>query len=479
MIFSSFNFIIFFLALLAIYSTLKTVQQRASLLLAGSLIFYASWEPVYLILLGVSLYINYRIYLYLLTNSSRFILTVGIILNIGVLVFFKYMGMFFDTYLWLIPENNEQLMILRPAWVDWILPLGISFFTFQMLSALIDAYRGEWHRRVDFREWSLYVTYFPQLIAGPIVRARQLFDQLEALKPLNLDDVKIGTFIFIGGLIKKVVFADNLAPFVEQLYANPEQLDFIVSWLATIAFGLQIYLDFSGYSEMALGLAYIMGIKLPRNFLYPYISRNFSEFWTRWHITLSRWLRDYLYISLGGSRGTFKRTYLNLMITMLLGGLWHGASWSFMLWGGLHGLYLVMYHSLKYLYVSLGVTHKTELGRWLSLLGIPVTFVAVSYAWVFFRAESFESALVISSAMIGFSSTETVLSIRLYQLILLALTFVLVMSEPFIVTYFQRVGVSAWWKCVPFYIRGIAYTILILFITIFGGTTQKFIYFDF
>lgn len=480
MIFSSFSFILFFLALLAIYGRLTTVKQRAGLLLAGSILFYASWEPVYLLLLGSSLFVNHRLYLHILKRRSRSLVIMGIVINLAVLGAFKYLGLVIETGSWFAHLFDHSVIVARPQWANWVLPLGISFFTFQMLSALIDAYRGEWKRAVDFREWCLYVTFFPQLIAGPIVRAHQLFDQLEGLRPLSSANLRVGAVIFVGGLIKKSVFADNLGPIVDRLYAHPEQLDFMLSWLATVAFGMQIYLDFSGYSEMALGLAWMLGIQLPRNFLYPYISRNFSEFWTRWHITLSCWLRDYLYIPLGGSRCSLSRTYFNLMVTMLLGGLWHGAGWTFVFWGFLHGSYLVAYHVLSRIYSAWGLVRDQGPGRILSLLGWPLTFALTSFTWVFFRAPSFDRAWTISGTMLGMGHPVGVLvSLRMYEMMMILGTFGLVLMEPLIVGRLQKKGVDWWWARVPFAVRGFAYAGLTLFVIVLGGHTQKFIYFDF
>jgi len=479
MIFSSFTFIVFFIALLGLYYHATNVSQRSSILLAGSIIFYASWEPVYLILLASSLFVNHRIYLRLLSSPSRMWLIVGIAINLLVLGAFKYTGLLFETGYWFGSLFDDQLVVHRPDWIDWVLPLGISFFTFQMLSALIDAYRGEWKRIVDFREWCLYVTFFPQLIAGPIVRPHQLFDQLEHLQPLNKNDFRIGSVIFLGGLVKKSLFADNLAPFVERLYSHPETLDFGLSWLATTAFGMQIYLDFSGYSEMAIGIAWILGIRLPRNFRYPYISRNFSEFWTRWHITLSQWLRDYLYIALGGSHGTQARTYFNLMVTMLLGGLWHGAGWTFVFWGFLHGTYLMVYHGMTVIFRHFKIANESLTGRTLSIAGWPLTFILTSYTWVFFRAESFEQAWIVSEAMTGLSQPQTLATVRLYEIVLVALSIIVVMFEPLLVRFVRRTGVEWWWKQIPYPVRGFAYANIILLFVVFGGATQKFIYFDF
>ncbi len=480
MIFSSFSFILFFLALLSVYARARTTAQRAGILLAGSILFYASWEPIYLLLLGFSLFVNHRLYLSILRKAKRWLLVGGIVFNLMVLGAFKYVGLFVESGLWLAHLSGADVAVSRPEWANWVLPLGISFFTFQMLSALIDAYRGDWRREVDFREWCLYVTFFPQLIAGPIVRSKELFDQIENLQPLSSANLKIGAVIFAGGLLKKAVFADNLAPLVDRLYSHPEQLDFGISWLATTAFGLQIYLDFSGYSEMALGLGWMLGVQLPRNFKYPYISRNFSEFWTRWHITLSQWLRDYLYIPLGGSRCSLPRTYTNLMITMLLGGLWHGAGWTFVFWGFLHGSYLVIYHRLTAAYDAMGITAQGPAGRVLSALGLPLTFVLTSFTWVFFRAPSFDSAWTISSAMLGMAPAGIdPLPVRLFETWLVGLTFALVMMEPVIVSSLQDKGIKWWWTKIPFPVRGAVYASFALLIVVLGGYTQKFIYFDF
>jgi len=308
MIFSSASFFVFFVAVMAIYALARTTSQRASVLLVASLIFYASWKPIYLLLLGASLGVNYLIYQSLLGRRNRAVLVFGITINLVALGLFKYLGFLIASTLgiaaWLDPHVDTAV----PAWVNWALPLGISFYTFHMLSAMIDVYRGDWAKPITFRTWCLYVTYFPHLIAGPILRPGQLIDQLGELKPLDIAEMRLGAAIFAGGLVKKVLFADNLAPIVEKLYSAPHAVDFATSWIGTLAFAFQIYFDFSGYSEMAIGLAWMMGVRLPRNFIYPYIARSPSEFWRRWHVTLSMWLRDYLYISLGGSRlGTRKQ----------------------------------------------------------------------------------------------------------------------------------------------------------------------------
>lgn len=478
MIFSSATFFVFFAVVLLLYAGTTNYRQRAGLLLAASLIFYASWKPAYLILLGASLAINYLIYLELTRRRSRAVLILGLVLNLALLGTVKYLAMAIETMMMLSGLLGMSAPTVSPTWMDWALPLGISFYTFHMLSVMIDVYRGEWTQPIRFRIWCLYVTFFPHMIAGPILRASQLVNQLEDLQPLRAQDVRLGGLIFLAGLVKKVLFADNLAGLVDQLYAQPAQLDFVTAWAATVAFALQIYFDFSGYSEMAIGLALMFGVKLPRNFEHPYISRNPQEFWRRWHITLSRWLRDYLYIPLGGSRGSIVATYRNLSITMLLGGLWHGASWTFVFWGGLHGLYLIGHRLLLWLYGLLGWDKGPVWPRLLSWLGWPVTFALICFTWVFFRANRFSDALLISRAMLGFANPvgpEPVL--RSYMLVLLAAATVLVFLEPVL----ERAAASRlerWWLA-PWFVRGLAYFSVAVVLVFFGGSTQKFIYFDF
>ena len=479
MVFSSFTFFIFLLATLALYATARTQRERAGLLLAASIIFYASWKPAYLLLLGASLGVNYLIYMRLLANPSRPLLVFGVTLNLLTLGTAKYLAFVTETVFAAAGLAGMNTPADVPEWMHWALPLGISFYTFHMLSALIDVYRGTWAKPVTFPRWCLYVTFFPHLIAGPILRPGQLIDQLGELAPLRGDNFRFGGAIFVAGLIKKIIFADNLAPIADAAFGDPGHLDAVSAWIGTLAFAFQIYFDFSGYSEMAIGLARLFGVTLPRNFIYPYISRSPTEFWRRWHITLSTWLRDYLYISLGGNRKGSLRTFSNLMTTMLLGGLWHGANWTFVVWGGLHGLYLVGHRLLNQLVADLGFADNSPTRRWLSLSGMPITFLLVLVTWVFFRAASFTDAWHILTAMAGGSSEgDGALHFRKYQVAIVGVAAITVWLEPMIVAMAERHGISWWWR-VPFWLRGAAYASLVLTLTTFGGLTQKFIYFDF
>jgi alginate O-acetyltransferase complex protein AlgI len=477
MVFSSSTFLLFFAVLLLFYAGARTYRERAAVILVGSLIFYASWKPVYLILLVASVSLNYLIYSSLSVNRSRRMLVAGLVLNLGLLGIVKYLGMALESLLGLGTWLGVPLIDERPAWVNWALPLGISFYTFHMLSVMIDVYRGDWTHRISFRAWWLYVTFFPHMIAGPILRASELVEQLENLQPLKARDIQIGALIFMAGLIKKVLFADNLAPLADELFSRPDALDFYTAWLAATVFGLQIYFDFSGYSEMAIGLALTFGVALPRNFLHPYTSRSVREFWQRWHMTLSRWLRDYLYISLGGSRRGKGRNLANLMITMLLGGLWHGAGWTFVFWGFLHGAYLVLHRLLLDLYTRIGVLSGSQASRILSWLGWPVTLALVWITWVFFRAPTFHDAWIITAAMLGFGHTAEVPVVRNYVQILVWSSLLITLLEPRI-EQGLRLGLRRWGE-LHFTLRGTAYAGLVLVVIFFGGSSQKFIYFDF
>ena len=479
MLFNTPTFLIFLLAVLALYATTRTHAQRAVLLLVASFIFYASWKPAYLLLLIGSLSVNYWFYSALTRTRSRALVVTAVALNLVVLGIAKYIVFLSDNFVSVWTLFSGQVVSV-PPWMHWALPLGISFYTFHMLSVMIDVYRGQWTDRISFRTWTLYVTFFPHMVAGPILRASELVAQLENLEPLRLDSLRLGALLFVGGLVKKLLLADHLAGIANGIYAAPDSIGVATAWYGTVAFALQIYFDFSGYSEMAIGLARMFGVTLPRNFLYPYISRNPREFWQRWHITLSRWLRDYLYVSLGGSRVSFARNQMNLLLTMLLGGLWHGASWTFVVWGAIHGLWLVAHRMLLWLYERYGISQRPRLAAALSLAGWPVTLVIVAFTWVFFRAPSFDMAWQMCRAMAGWGATVGGgVSLRLYEAGIVWVGALVAFVEPVFVAWCVRIDLSrAWWRLSPL-IRGVAYAGGALVLIVFGGPVQKFIYFDF
>lgn len=405
MLFNSFEFIFLFLpiTLLIFFQIGKTGNYRFAIafLVAASLGFYGWWNPRYLLLLIFSLIFNYFIGSALsdkfkIPFSKKLFLTLGVIVNLGLIGYFKYANFFLSTVSKLAGTNFDLENI--------ILPLAISFFTFQQIAYLVDAYKGE-TKEYNFLDYCLFVTFFPQLIAGPIVHHKEVMPQFadKSTYRFNPENMAVGMTIFSLGLFKKVVFADNIAVYATPVFHAASQGSaptMVEAWVAALAYTLQLYFDFSGYSDMAIGIARMFGIKLPINFNSPYKAISISDFWRRWHITLSNFLRDYLYIPLGGSRKGEIRRNANLLITMLLGGLWHGAGWTFVFWGGLHGIYLIINHQYRSLRKRLG--HDLNNTNWLDKgFGWLITFIGIVIGWVFFRAGSMSIAFVILKGMIG------------------------------------------------------------------------------
>jgi alginate O-acetyltransferase complex protein AlgI len=418
MLFNSHEFLFLFLPLTLLgYLAIGRYSIRWALgwLTLCSLFFYGWWNPDYLFLISSSIAINYFLGLQirksLSTNHAivtRRILAVGVVLNLGLIGYFKYAD-------FLVGTSNALLGTSWPM-LNILLPIGISFFTFQQIAYLVDTAKGE-TARANLLEYAFFVAFFPQLIAGPIVNFKVIFPQYRHLRGnyrAFLANFSIGVSIFAVGLFKKVVIADSMAPIASLVFSAAEsgqQIFAVDAWRAAFAYSLQIYFDFSGYSDMAIGLGRMFGFRLPINFNSPYKASSIIDFWRRWHITLSRFLRDYLYIPLGGNRLGRGRRYVNLLITMLLGGLWHGANWTFVVWGGLHGAYLAVNHGLRRI-------SKRRINTWWSLLISRITtFLLVSFAWIFFRAESFSSALSIFRAM-----TELPANIATTPLLSLALS---------------------------------------------------------
>lgn len=404
MLFNSHVFLFLFLpiTLLIYYQIGRSEQQRVAIswLVAASLFFYGWWNPQYLLLILFSILFNYSIGLSLVrgnrTGNAKTILILGIAGNLCLLGYFKYANFFVDNINAALGTNYHLSTI--------ILPLAISFFTFQQITYLVDAWRGE-TREYDFLQYCLFVTFFPQLIAGPIVHHREMLPQFADKKTyrVNFENLAVGLTIFIIGLAKKVVIADTFA-----LYATPvfdasaagTPIPMVEAWGGAIAYSFQLYFDFSGYSDMAIGLARMFGIRLPLNFHSPYKAVNIIDFWRRWHMTLSRFLKDYIYIPLGGNRKGNARRYSNLFITMLLGGLWHGAGWTFVLWGALHGIYLVFNHAFRAVRKMLG-QHTDNPSRAWQLVSVCLTFLAVTISWVLFRATDLQAAQNIYYGMVG------------------------------------------------------------------------------
>lgn len=409
MLFNSYEFIFAFLPVTLIgYFGLnhfgQTVISKVWLVLC-SLFFYGYFNFSYLWIIVTSIVVNYLISLYFeksKTNKKQIralLFAVGLTLNIGLLFFYKYLDFIFDCV--------GQLFKSDPIYMGLILPLGISFFTFQQVSYLIDSYRGK-AKPYNILDYSLFVTFFPQLIAGPIVLHSEVIPQFENRKNLrfNVDNFAKGLYAFSLGLAKKVLVADNFGKIVSFGYSNISGLSSFEAVLTILAYTFQIYFDFSGYCDMASGIAHMFNIELPINFNSPYKARNISDFWKRWHITLTRFLTNYIYFPLGGSRCSKARTYFNIMVVFLVSGVWHGAGFTFILWGAMHGVMMVLYRIFKKY-----VDKIPYVITWL------LTFVFVNIAWVYFRAETIESAnsvlmhIFSGGFTLNFEITETLLNI--------------------------------------------------------------------
>ncbi len=399
MLFTSYIFIFLFLpvTLLGFILLSKNRSLVIGWLILASWVFYSYWIPVYFPILLGSILVNFGLGKLIAQRnhqkSGKVILTFGITLNLLLIAYYKYSGFFLSM----------AVATDSPAFdfTSTILPLGISFFTFQQIAYLVDTYRKETVAH-SFSEYTLFVSFFPQLIAGPIVQQKHVLPQFHT-NNFKLDQrmIFLGLSYFIIGLFKKVAIADTFGQFATPLFTQAgtgTEILFIDAWSAALAYTFQLYFDFSAYSDMAIGLALLFGITLPLNFYSPYKSLSISDFWKRWHITLSDFLRNYLYIPLGGNRAGKSRLYINLMIVMLLGGLWHGAGWTFILWGGLHGIYLIINHGW------LGLRNKFNLPPIPKIIAWFLTFMAVVFAWVLFRSESIDMALTIWSGMLNLSS---------------------------------------------------------------------------
>lgn len=399
MTFVSIPFALLFAVTAVLVLIFKERKQRHIILLFASYVFYAWWDIRFLFLLIGQTFVAYIFARYIEKDSSRkkLYLVIGTVIPLLILGFFKYFNFFRATI-------TDVLNLRSSDALNIILPIGISFYTFQAISYLVDVYRGKLKARDSFVEVSLYISFFPQLVAGPIVRAADFLPQLDENHEITRANIEEGLQIFLVGMFKKTVIADRLAVCVDAVYAAPKAFDAPSIIMAAISYSMQIYCDFSGYSDMAIGVAKFFGYDLCKNFDLPYQSKNPSEFWKRWHISLSSWLQDYLYISLGGNRKGAVRTYINLMLTMLLGGLWHGADWSFVAWGGLHGLALVV-HKLTF-----GRKRKDKKAQPVKT-SLPITLLCMllnsafaTFCWIFFRAQSIGDALIVISRIFTWAS---------------------------------------------------------------------------
>jgi D-alanyl-lipoteichoic acid acyltransferase DltB (MBOAT superfamily) len=458
--FNSIAFFLFFPTVAILYYLLGLTARRW-LLLASSLFFYAFWSVPFSLLLVLSALVDYfaaiAIDRFRGRIGSLIALLSSLAINLGLLGLFKYANFFSDS--------AYALFGARP-WptLDLILPLGISFYTFQTISYTIDVYRGQIRARKSLLDVAIYVSFFPQLVAGPIIRAAILIPALRVKHLLDWERVRSGFALILWGLAKKVLIADSMAPIVQEAYSNPDEMSGVALLTATYAFAVQIYCDFSGYTDIAIGCARILGIDLPKNFDAPYLSCSIREFWRRWHISLSTWLRDYLYIPLGGSRKSEARTYVNLLTTMLIGGLWHGAGWNWVVWGGLQGAVMSIERML-------GISETAPRGMALRLTRWVVTIHIVCASWVLFRAQSLGDAMTVYHRIL------TVASGVQFDLLWPSLALLTVVASGLLGLRARFVNLIS---TRPVIAVAIGVVMLLLFAGIFhSGRNPEFIYFQF
>ena len=423
MLFNSIQFIFFFIIVSILYFELP-YKLRWILLLSSSCYFYMIFKPIYIFILGFTIFIDYFAGIFIENSfgyKKKFYLFASLFANIFILIIFKYWN-FLNTNLTQIlnifeVENNVPFLHI-------LLPIGLSFHTFQAMSYTIEVYRGNKKAEKHFGIYSLYVMFFPQLVAGPIERPQNLLHQFYEKHNFNFEKFKAGIHLILWGFFKKVVIADRLAIFVNEAYGNVNTQNSSNLLLAILFFSFQIYCDFSGYSDIAIGIAKILGFDLMKNFDRPYFSQNITEFWRRWHISLSTWFKDYLYIPLGGNRVTKHRSYLNILIVFIISGIWHGANWTFIFWGFLHGLYLI--------FDSIKIVNKIIFPKSIKII---ITFILVSFAWIFFRAENIDIAFTIIKKLFSFESYSNIKSLKMnnneiyFSLLLIV---ILIMKEYFI-----------------------------------------------
>ncbi len=477
MIFNSLDFAIFLPIVFLLYWFVfnKNLKAQNALIVVASYVFYGWWDWRFLFLILFSTAVDYTVCILLEKENSlikrKLLLWISILVNLGFLGFFKYYNFFLDNF---IASFSLFGMEIKSTSLNIILPVGISFYTFQTLSYTIDVYRKKMHATKDFVAFSAFVSFFPQLVAGPIERATQLLPQFKKERKFNYNEAVIGSKQILWGLFKKMVIADNCAYYANMIFDNSANLSGSTLLLGAIFFTFQIYGDFSGYSDIAIGTARLFGFRLMRNFAYPYFSRDIAEFWRRWHISLSTWFRDYLYIPIGGSRGSKFQQIRNIFIVFIVSGFWHGANWTFIFWGFLNALYFIplMLSNRNRQYLDIVAEH-TYLPSIKEFLKILVTFSLTVFAWIFFRAENMTHAFkYIKGIADGY--LFKIPSIRPTDLFVLILMFMVLewlgrKHEFPLQNIFIKNRVFRW----SFYI------LLILIIIIFSGRQQEFIYFQF
>lgn len=472
MLFNSLTFIAFFAIVLALHNAPLPWRMKKFNLLIASYLFYAAWSPPFVVLLWLSTAVDWKVAQWIYKSESRsrrrFFLMLSLATNLGILGYFKYGGFLLENFQALSSSFGFEY---QP--VDWniVLPVGISFYTFQTMAYSLDVYLKRSAPAKSLLDFSLFVTFFPQLVAGPIVRPSQLVPQFAEPKRATSPQLIWGLGLMTIGLFEKIVLADSfLAPAVDGTFGHDGALAPLDAWTGVLAFSGQIFFDFSGYSTIAIGSALCLGFALPNNFRFPYAAIGFSDFWRRWHISLSTWLRDYLYIPIGGNKKGPIRTYINLSITMLLGGLWHGASWTFVIWGGLHGLYLAGERILREI-----VPAQKWFADWPFKFAMALlTYFLVNITWVFFRAQSFDEAWTILGSMFGAVEGEKVLYLN--EILPVALVI-----GGMVLTHWRMRNTTkeAIIEKTPAWAIGAVWALMLFMLVITQGSDSAFIYFQF
>jgi alginate O-acetyltransferase complex protein AlgI len=434
MLFYTPEFLIFSLVLLATLAVFHRDTPRKIILLLFSYFFYMWWNPAFIFLILFATGVNYFVGLGLARTEDdskrKILLASGLIASLGLLAYFKYAGFLSENLLYLMREMGGDIHWTS---LEVTLPVGISFYTFQTLSYTIDVYRKQIPETRSALDFALFVAFFPQLVAGPIVRAADFLPQL--MRPIRVGLDQAGFFLILRGLAKKILIADNIASLADHIFETPEAFPSFIIWIGAVCFAIQIYCDFSGYSDIAIGISRGLGFHLPDNFDHPYVAQNPSDFWRRWHISLSSWLRDYLYISMGGNRSGNARTYFNLMMTMLLGGLWHGASWNFVLWGFIHGFILVVHRFYQKHFKR--STERTLVPNWIAAtLSVAAMQYFVLMAWIAFRVTDIADLKVALSRFIFFDFN--------FQLANTGLGAISLFSTLFFMGFFLLLHVLSW-----------------------------------
>lgn len=471
MLFNSLGFILFLIIVLVLYyAPILNWTSKKRMLLLASYTFYGLWNPPLIILLWISTLVDWtagkRLAIENNNRKRKLWLLLSMLVNLGFLGFFKYGDFFLENFTAIV---NSVGISFQPRPMDIILPMGISFYTFQTMSYTIDLYNRKIEPARTFLDFALYVTFFPQLVAGPIVRAKKLISQFYEPKYATVNQFLWGLFLLTIGLFQKVVLADTLlAGTSDDVFGSNTILHGLDAWTGTLAFSGQIFFDFAGYSTCAIGIALMLGIILPDNFKYPYAAIGFSDLWKRWHISLSSWLRDYLYIPLGGNRHGIIRMYVALSLTMLLGGLWHGAAWTFVVWGALHGVYLIVERMLKkIIHIKINIYN----GFFLALL----TYMFVNFTWVFFRAKEFSTAKNMITSML-FLNGEGEKVLQTFDILKVFTVITILFICHWIMRNTSMKEVSL--KISPTTL-GVTWAILFILIVIAQGSGEQFIYFQF